>query len=159
MRSVSRFIGALSDAAGNLAAVATLILTLMVAGGVIARRVFNTPFLFVEELSGYLVLAIVFLGLAYTMKADGHIRIEFGIECLKGPARRALEAACLVAALAWSLLVVAGTAHLELEYYTQQIRSFAYLQVLLWIPGALMVVGAALLALQCLGLLFRAGED
>ena len=68
MSSLSRFIAALSDAAGSLAAVATLILTVMVSSGVIACRVFNAPFLFVEELSSYFVLSIVFLRDAISLR-------------------------------------------------------------------------------------------
>jgi hypothetical protein len=51
--------------------------------------------------------------------------------------------------------VVAGTARLVHEYYTQSVLSFAYTQTPLWIPGSLMVVGALLLALQCVAMLLR----
>lgn len=155
MRSLGRLAGALSDLGGGLAGLATLVLTAIVAGGVVARRVLNAPFLFVEELSGYLVLAIVFLGLAHTLRTGGHIRVEFLLERLGSGARRALLRGSAVLGVAWALLVLAGTARLVHEYVTQGVRSFAYLQTPLWIPGALMIVGAALLVLQCLALVGR----
>jgi TRAP-type C4-dicarboxylate transport system permease small subunit len=155
MRRLAAVVEALSDAAGAVAAAATLLLTLMVTSGVAARRVFNSPFLFVEEFSGYVVLAIVFLGLAYTMRTDGHIRVDVVLQRVRGRVRAALQAACLLVALAWSAFVVAGTWRLVAEYYTQNVLSFAYLQTPLWIPGSLMVVGAVLLALQCLAMLVR----
>jgi TRAP-type C4-dicarboxylate transport system permease small subunit len=155
MRRLAALVEALSDAAGAVAAAATLLLALMVTSGVAARRVFNAPFLFVEEFSGYVVLAIVFLGLAYTMRADGHIRVDIVQDRVRGRARTALQAACLLVALAWSGFVIAGTWRLVAEYYTQNVLSFAYLQTPLWIPGSLMVAGGILLALQCLAMLVR----
>ena len=155
MRRLAALVEALSDAAGAAAAAAILLLTVMVTSGVAARRVFNAPFLFVEEVSGYAVLAIVFLGLAYTMRTDGHIRVDIVHERLRGRARTALQAACLLVALAWSCFVVLGTWRLVAEYYTQNVLSFAYLQTPLWIPGSLMVAGGVLLALQCFAMLVR----
>jgi TRAP-type C4-dicarboxylate transport system permease small subunit len=127
----------------------------MVTSGVVARRAFNTPFLFVEELSGYVVLGIVFLGLAYTLRTGGHIRVDIVHDRLAGAGRTALQAACLLLALVWAAFVVAGTTRLVHEYYTQGVLSFAYTQTPLWIPGSLMVVGAVLLALQCVAMLLR----
>jgi TRAP-type C4-dicarboxylate transport system permease small subunit len=127
----------------------------MVTAGVAARRVFNAPFLFVEELSGYVVLAIVFLGLAATLKSGGHIRVDIVLGRTAGAARAALQAACLLVALVWAGFVVAGTVRLLIEYWTQGVRSFAYLETPLWIPATVMVAGAVLLFLQVLALLTR----
>jgi TRAP-type C4-dicarboxylate transport system permease small subunit len=159
VRRLAVFLDGLSTAAAAVAAAATLLLTVMVTSGVVARRVFNTPFLFVEELSGYVVLGIVFLGLAYTLRTGGHIRVDVVHDRLAGGARTALQAACLLLALAWAGFVVAGTARLVHEYYTQNVLSFAYTQTPLWIPGSLMVVGAVLLALQCVAMLLRLPHD
>src|SRR5687768_1133664 len=109
MRRLAAVVEALSDAAGAVAGAATLLLTVMVTSGVAARRVFNAPFLFVEEFSGYVVLAIVFLGLAYTMRSGGHIRVDIVQDRVRGRARTALQGACLLVALAWSGFLVAGT--------------------------------------------------
>ena len=159
MRRLAAVVERITDAAGVLAGAATLVLTVMVTGGVVARRVLNAPLLFVEEVSGYLVLAIVFLGLAYTLKDGGHIRVDVVFGRLTGAVRRATQAACLVAALVWAGFVVAGTWRLVEEYYTQRVLSFAYLQTPLWIPGTAMVAGAVLLALQVLALLLRLDRD
>jgi TRAP-type C4-dicarboxylate transport system permease small subunit len=155
VRRLAAAVDALSDAAGAVAAAATVVLTVMVTAGVAARRVFNAPFLFVEELSGYLVLAIVFLGLATTLKAGGHIRVDILLGRATGAARVALQVGCLLVALVWAGFVVAGTARLLTEYWTQHVRSFAYLQTPLWIPATVMVAGAVLLFLQILALLTR----
>jgi TRAP-type C4-dicarboxylate transport system permease small subunit len=155
VRRLAAAVDRLSDAAAALAAVATLALTLMVTAGVAARRVFNAPFLFVEELSGYVVLGIVFLGLAATLKAGGHIRVDIVLGRTAGRVRTALQVGCLLAAAVWAGFVVAGAVRLLDEYWTQGVRSFAYLQTPLWIPAAVMLAGAVLLLLQILALLTR----
>lgn len=159
MRRLAAVIEAVSHAAGILAGAATLVLAVLVTSGVVARRVLNAPLLFVEEVSGYLVLAIVFLGLAYTFKEGGHIRVDVILGRLTGAARRAAQAACLAVALVWAGFVVAGTARLVEEYYTQGVLSFAYLQTPLWLPGSVMVVGAVLLALQVAARFARLDRD
>ena len=159
MRRLAAVVEALADAAGAVAAVTTLALTLMVTAGVVARRVLSAPFLFVEELSGYAVLLIVFLGLAHTMKAGGHVRVEVLVERLRGRAARALHGTTVILAVVWAVVLLAGTIYQTREYYTQDVLSFAYLQTPLWIPASVMVIGAALLVLQCLALLLRAGRD
>ena len=50
-----------------------LILTLL---QIIWRTIFNMPFIGVEELLRYLFIAAVFMGLSYSVRNDGHIRLE-----------------------------------------------------------------------------------
>ena len=50
-----------------------LVLTLL---QIILRTVFNMPFIGVEELLRYLFIAAVFMGLSYSVKNEGHIRLE-----------------------------------------------------------------------------------
>lgn len=149
----------LSDAAGAMAGAATLGLTVMVASGVVARRVFNAPFLFVEELSGYVVLAIVFLGLAHTLRVGGHVRVELVIDSVGGALRTALRGAAIVLAGVWAVVFLLAAMYQVSEFYTQGILSFAYLQTPLWVPGSFMVVGGLLLTLQCVALLLRLRGD
>jgi TRAP-type C4-dicarboxylate transport system permease small subunit len=158
VRRLAAAVDRLSDAAAAVAAAARLALTLMVRAGGAARRVFNAPFLFVEELSGYIVLGIVFLGLAATLKAGGHIRVDIVLGRTAGAVRSALQVACLLAAAVWAGFVVAGSVRLLDEYWTQGVRSFAYLETPLWIPATVMLAGAVLLLLQILALLTRARD-
>ena len=149
----------LSDAAAAVAGAATLGLTVMVASGVVARRVFNAPFLFVEELSGYVVLAIVFLGLAHTLRVGGHVQVELLINSVGGALRTSLRGAAIVLAGVWAVVFLLAAMYQVSEFYTQGILSFAYLQTPLWVPGSFMVVGGLLLTLQCVALLLRLRGD
>lgn len=155
MRRVVRAVETISEAAGYLAAAGVLALTALIASSVIARRIFGSPILAADELSGYLLLAIVFLGLAYTMKAGGHIRVDILLAHVPPRARAGLDALATILAVAFTLALLGGTWALVAAYYQHGTLSFKYLQIPLWIPGALLVIGAALLVLQLVAQLLQ----
>jgi TRAP-type C4-dicarboxylate transport system permease small subunit len=145
-----RGLEALSQAAGFVAGAGVLGLSVFIAAAVVSRRVLGVPILAADELSGYFLLAIVFLGLAYTMKAGGHIRAGVVLERVPRKVRAGLEFSATLLAFGFSLVLLLGCWGLVAEYYTRGTLSFRYLQVPLWIPGTLLVLGTALLALQLL---------
>ena len=155
MRPLVRAIETLSDAAGYLAGATVLGLTALIASAVIARRVFGSPILAADEVSGYLLLAIVFFGLAYTMKAGGHIRADIVLTLVPVKVREILELLATVLAIAFTLALLGGAWALVVEYYGHGTTSFKYLQIPLWMPAALLVVGAALLVLQLVAQLLQ----
>ena len=148
MGPIDRGLERLSEAGGYAAGAVAVLLTVLVAASVIARRVLNAPLLITEEVSGYMVAAVVFLGLAYTMKEEGHIRADILLRHVPPRARAVLEIVATVIALGFAGLLLAGSWRLVAEFYTQGSLSFRYLQTPLWIPGSVLIVGAALLALQ-----------
>jgi TRAP-type C4-dicarboxylate transport system permease small subunit len=148
--SVVRGLEWLSEAGGYVAGAVSVLLTALIAIAVISRRVFNSPLLITEEIAGYMMVAIVFLGLAYTMKMDGHVRADILLSHLPRRARAVLETIATLLALGFAGVLVAGTWRLVAEFFTQRTLSFHYLQTPLWIPGSLLVIGTALLGLQLL---------
>lgn len=150
MRRLVRALEGLSQAAGHLAGLVVLGLTLFVAVAVFSRRVLGAPILSADEVSGYLLLAIVFLGLAYTMKAGGHIRSDIVLAHVPAGVRGGLEALATCLGLLFALALLAGVWALVSEYYTRGTLSFKDLQIPLWIPGVLLIVGGVLLVSQLL---------
>lgn len=155
MGSIVRGLEWLSEAGGYVAGAVAVLLTVLVATSVIARRLLNAPLLITEEVSGYMVVAIVFLGLAYTMKAEGHIRADIILSHVPVRVRAVLEILETVIAFGFAGLLLAGSWRLAAEFYTQGSLSFRYLQTPLWIPGSLLVIGAALLSLQLVAQLLK----
>lgn len=155
MRPIIRGLERLSEAGGYVAGAVSVLLTVLVAASVIARRVLNAPLLITEEISGYMVVAIVFMGLAYTMKAEGHIRADIVLSHAPPRTRAVLEIIATLIALGFAGLLLAGCWRLVAEFYAQGSLSFRYLQTPLWIPGSLLVIGAALLGLQLVAQLLK----
>jgi TRAP-type C4-dicarboxylate transport system permease small subunit len=162
VRPLVRTLETLSEAAGYLAGGVVFALTVLIAASVVSRRLLGAPLLAVDELSGYLLLALVSLGLSYTMKAGGHIRADVLLAHLPPRPRQRLETAATVVALLFAGALLAGVWTIVAEYYQRGTLSFKYLQVPLWIPASLLVVGAVLLLLQigaCLVRCFAAASD
>jgi C4-dicarboxylate transporter, DctQ subunit len=155
MRRVIGVLQAISDAAGFLAGLVVFGLTLLISVGVFSRRVLGSPLLAVDEVSGYLLLAIVFLGLAHTMKAGGHIRADILLEYVPPRVRGGLEALATLLALLFALTLLVGNWVLVAEFYGRGTLSFKYLQIPPWSPGSLLVVGVVLLVLQLLAQLLH----
>lgn len=155
MRRLIGVLEALSEAAGYLAGITVFGLTLFIALGVFSRRVLGAPILALDEVSGYLLLAIVFLGLAHTMKADGHIRSDIVLAHVPPGVRGGLEALATLLAFLFALAFLVGNWALVAEFYVRGTLSFKYLQIPLWIPASLLVVGVVLLLLQLVGQFLR----
>lgn len=155
MRRLVRCLEALSDGAGYAAGITVFGLTALIAVGVFSRRVLASPLLAVDEVSGYLLLAIVFLGLAHTMKAGGHIRSDIVLAHVPAGVRGGLEVLATLLAFLFALALLAGSWALLAEYYGRGTLSFKYLQIPLWIPASLLVVGVILLLLQLVSRFLR----
>lgn len=155
MRRLIRCLEALSDGAGYAAGITVFGLTLLISAGVFSRRVLGSPILALDEVSGYCLLAIVFLGLAHTMKAGGHIRADIVLAHVPAGVRGGLEVLATLLALLFALTLLVGNWALVAEYYGRGTLSFKYLQIPLWIPASLLVVGVGLLLLQLVARFLR----
>lgn len=99
------------------------------------------------EISGFFMAASTFLGLAYTFRQGGHIRITLLVTRLAGARRKAIELWCcafgtvLVTYLAWQC--VAFTA----ESFMFDDVSPGMMAVPFWIPQSGMALGLIILAI------------
>ena len=88
---VVRAIDRISASAGFIASVALAIMTIVVCYEVISRYVFNAPTTWVTEVSTYLFVAVVFLGLAEAQRANAHIQVEILVDRLGKEQRAFVE--------------------------------------------------------------------
>ena len=90
---VVRAIDRLSDAAGLISALTLFAMVGIVCYEVTSRYLFNAPTTWVIEVSAYLFVAVVFLGLAAAQKANAHIQVEILLSHLKPALRAQFETA------------------------------------------------------------------
>lgn len=130
------------------AGLSLLLMVLLVCTEVVLRRTAGISTGVSDEWSGFLLVFIVFLGLGYTARVDGFVRLEFGL------ARH--RAAQLVQQLL-ALVVVAVLGYWmfrEIEFsYSFGIRSRFASRTPLFLPQLAMLVGSVILALQILAAL------
>ena len=99
------------------------------------------------HLAGYAFAAASFLGLGYTFRTDGHIRVSVLIRSLSGRARAWLEAWCLGFACLISLFFSwAAVSHVADSAYFADVTP-GMVAIPLWIPQSAMALGAIILSI------------
>lgn len=144
-------IGWLSRATGYVTAAMLFGMLLIICYDVMMRYVFNEPTIWVTDLSTYALIAISFMGLAYVLDKNGHIRVELLIANVSGPLRARLElvtgwiGVLFVFVATWQVVIMAY------DSYASKIRSNSLLTTPIYLPQipiviGLFIFGAALLA-------------
>lgn len=99
-------LGALSQAAIAASAAAVLASLALVTWAVAMRYGFNRPPAWVDDTVGFLLVGIVMLGAAQTLRRGEHIGVDLLTSRLSPRARRWADAWAAIAALAASLVLV-----------------------------------------------------
>jgi TRAP-type C4-dicarboxylate transport system permease small subunit len=145
-----RLIGRVSGFGAAIAA-ALVLFTLAVTGyAVVLRYVFGAPLTWADELSGYLVVAIVMFGAADTLLRGEHISVDLLTGRLGGLARRVVDLWAMLAAALFAC-ALGYSAFLMLRFSINLgMYSEGYLEVAMWKPQAPMLIGAVLIGLAAL---------
>jgi TRAP-type C4-dicarboxylate transport system permease small subunit len=156
LRALSRAVRVLAAAAMGLAAAALLLSLVLIGWAVVMRYVFNAAPVWVDEVVGFLLVAIVMLAAAQTFRRGEHIGVDLLVERLAARGRRWARAWAALATLAITAVLIIngwGTAMLarNLGLLTE-----GNLEWPTWWLMLLMPVGGALLALAALESLWRA---
>lgn len=133
--------------AGSVSACAALILAIfaIVMYEIVARFVFNEPTIWSQEISVYLLVACAFLGMAPTMHAGEHIRVDLLVKRLPAAARDAIALAASLAVAAFAAVAAWGGIEAVAHSFNYGRRSLTLLSVPVWIPQLVVPVGMALL--------------
>jgi len=62
--------------AGDIAALLVFFMAISISIDVVLRYVFNSPTMWINEASSYILMVITFFGLAYTLKERAHISVD-----------------------------------------------------------------------------------
>lgn len=138
---VVRAIDRLSDAAGLISALTLFAMVGIVCYEVTSRYLFNAPTTWVIEVSAYLFVAVVFLGLAAAQKANAHIQVEILLSHLRPALRAQFETAAhwialfFVAMTAWQMI------RFTVSEYVYDTRDWGLLATPQWIPETPVCIG------------------
>lgn len=130
-------------------------MTIVVTFEVVARYVLNAPTTWSDEIASYLLIAIVFLGLAQNLRLGDHIRIDIITNMVSAGARLWLELFAHVAGLAFSVLLTMGIWIRFHNFWMRNTVSDSPLMTPLWIPMAPVVLGAVILVFAMLAGLMK----
>lgn len=155
LRVLSRAVSLLAAAAMALAAIGLLVSFVLIGWAVVMRYVFNAAPVWVDDLVGFNLVAIVMLAAAQTLRCGEHIAVDLLIEQLSAKGRRWAQAwaalatgafACVLIVNGWDTAMLARTLGLVTE---------GSLEWPTWWLMLLMPVGGALLLLAAIEALWR----
>lgn len=155
----TRLIDKITLIGAHISGIFILVIVALVFIEVIGRGFFKFSIMICDEISGYLNGALVFLGLAYTMRSGGFIRIEILFNLFHGNVKRLLKwLTCLLSLVYVSILVVYLWRHIFF-FYKNKIVSTYFTNLPQFIPLSVIEIGAILLGLLLLGYVFSKGEN
>lgn len=94
------------DLTGRWSAWTTLILVLLVAFDVLARYLFNTGWVALQEAEWHLMAPIALFGMSYAMRHDAHVRVDFIYERFPARLRHGLDLVAALATVVVSVLII-----------------------------------------------------
>jgi TRAP-type C4-dicarboxylate transport system permease small subunit len=156
LRALSGVVGALTALAAALAAVGLLLSLVLIGWAVVMRYVFNAAPVWVDEVVGFLLVAIVMLAAAQTLRRGEHIGVDLLVGRLSAPQRRWTQAWGALAALGVAAMLVFNGWETASLARTLGLLTEGHLEWPTWWLMLLMPVGGVLLALAALEALWRA---
>ena len=155
MESFVRLCDKLSVACGVASGVLMVISTLLVLAEIVMRGVFSKTLYITEEYSGYLMAALTFLALAYTLKDKSHIRMTFLHTIAKGKAKLWLDVFAFSVGFAFCALLTYTTSEFFWDAVVTKSRSMQISQTYLAIPQFFMPLGTGVMMLQFVAEIMR----
>jgi TRAP-type mannitol/chloroaromatic compound transport system permease small subunit len=154
MQTIKRVMDRFFLVTGYLAGILFIILAFFITYDVIARKwghVLGIPTTRVtDELSGYIMALAVTWGFGYTLRTEGHVRIDVLLPHMSQRLRRWMDfiamwttgfLACLFAWKVWVLVI---------DSLQTGMRSSTYLLTPLWIPQGILGIGFSFLAVAAI---------
>lgn len=138
------------DAGLAISATAVVVLMLLITVEVLGRNLFRVSTLVSDEMSGYLLVVVTFLGLAYTLRSGGFIRVDAYRTRAHGRARRVLDVVIYALAAVYTAVLDWYFWRFALESYRFGSTSIYFTETPLWIPHSVMALGGTLLLLEIL---------
>ncbi|MFP4429539.1 MAG: TRAP transporter small permease subunit [Desulfovermiculus sp.] len=152
---LGRAVSWLSSAGAVLSSAAFVFMVGLIVLEVILRSFFGKSTLIASEYSGYLLAAMIYLGLGFSFREGAHIRITFLQNKLSPRAFHWLEILCHLAAVMICILSTKFLFHTVLTSYQRGLQAYTVAETPLFIPQAIILAGLCIFTLQVLA---RLGE-
>jgi len=139
-----RFVLRLGVLAGGLL---IALLMLLVASEVVLRSLFSISLLRADEYAGYIVVALVFLGIPYALHHDALLRVDVVFERLQGRRREAVALLFDLVSLLVTLVLGFYLTRMVITTFERGTFSSTPAMTPLWIPQAVMPLGILLIVI------------
>lgn len=148
MERLLRGIDTCSKWGAYLSSLAMLSIVGLILIEIVLRTLFHTSTLISDEYSGYLMVALVMLGLSHTFAQGSHIRITIIAEHLNERATQVLDLIATLAALALCSYALYHSLWMVQDTFSYKILADSISETPLYIPQIVIPIGFLLLELQ-----------
>ena len=157
MRKLVNIIEKITDiVSGHLQGWLVFLLMVMVLLEVLARYILQSPLSIADEMGGYLLVSITFVGLGYTWKEGGHVSVELVTNMLPPRIKERLRFLTLILATMFCWPLVAGSWELLQDSILFEARSGSWMRTPMVIPQSMLLVGSVMLLLQLVAEVIKA---
>jgi TRAP-type C4-dicarboxylate transport system permease small subunit len=150
MKKLINGIDTLSGIGGWAAGIMMTVALLISVAEIIYRSAFDSTLYIADEYTGYLMAMLTFMGLAYTLRERGHIRMMFLPHFIKGRAHTIFNMACFVVGFLFCLGLTMFTWDFFWDSVVNDSQSMQISETYLAVPQFFLPVGALLMTLQFL---------
>lgn len=147
MAKIDKVLASISSIGAGMGVVAIVIMVVVITVNVVARKTLGWAWLYVEEYSGYLLVLMVYLGLAYALRVGKHIRVELLVRRLSPKVSQYVElVTTLICLVILGYLLVKGIDYFlfSLEW---GVKSEWYSESIMWPFHLLVPIGLTMFIL------------
>jgi TRAP-type C4-dicarboxylate transport system permease small subunit len=155
MKKLLRGIDTCSKLAAYLSSLAMLLIVGLILLEIVLRTLFHASTLISDEYSGYLMVALIMLGLSYTLSQGSHIRITIVSERLHGRVAQVLDLIVTLAAITLCSYALYHSVLMVKDTFSYGMLADSLSETPLYIPQIVIPVGLLLLELQLIAHFLR----
>ncbi len=148
MQTFIKLCDRLSQAGGILSGILMLAGIVLIVGEMLVRTLFSKTLYITEEYSGYLMCAMTFVAMAYTLKEKSHIRVVALHSALKGKSKVMLDVYAYTAGFLFCAVAAWATGMFVWDAIETSSRSMQISETYLAIPQFFMPLGLGVMMLQ-----------
>ena len=129
---------------------AFLVMMLSTVSDVTGRYVFNKPIPGTTELNETFMIAVVYMGLAYTQILRGHVNMEFVVSRLSPRTREIFQTVTIILSLAVFGFIAAATSEAAYDSWLIKEFHFGIVEFPIWPAKMLVPLGCYVMSIQLL---------
>jgi TRAP-type C4-dicarboxylate transport system permease small subunit len=147
MKRLSQILNKIADICGHIGAVLVPLMVFLVAVEVFMRYVLKNPPMVADEFSAYMLVALSYLGLAYTWRRGGHVRITLLVSKLPVKLAGWLRLVILIIIMIFMIVLTRTAFGMVVYAYEIHLRSDTWLTFPLIWPQLTVFIGFLMLTL------------
>ena len=151
---VRHLIERLNIALAFIAGISMLVLTGLTTNEVIRRYFFNAPTSWSLEITEYLVVVCVYLGMAYSIQKGAHVSVPLVYNYFSRRIQRILDVTTSILLLVFWLVLLWQTLGMAIDYLIRDLKSETILAFPLFYPMFIVAIGSLTSCVQTIFIIY-----